>query len=306
MMKFFTAVGVLSAACLQVARPPAAPAFDGARAFDDVRRLVAIGPRVAGTPGAQLARDYIRKELEATGLSVEVQAFTAVTPNGPVQMVNLRALVPAAAGAATAAGGRLICAGHYDTKSFRDFTFVGANDGGSSTAMLLELARALKTRANAVPIELLFLDGEEAVVSWEGTDHTYGSRHYVAAAAKTGTLKDIRALILVDMVGDRDLRLLRESRSTPALTDIIWSAARRLNRGEFAPESTPIEDDHLEFLAAGVPAVDLIDLDYTTRGGDVAWHTAHDTLDNVAASSLQAVGDVLLAALPALEAWRGQ
>ena len=308
-MRYITAVGVLSAACLQAAQPAAPSTFDGGRAFEDLRRLVAIGPRVAGTPGAQQARDYIRKQLEGAGLTVEAQAFEAVTPNGPVQMVNLRALipaVPAAPGAAAAPGGRLIIAGHYDTKLVRDFTFVGANDGGSSAAMLIELGRALKSRAHAAPIELLFLDGEEAVVAWQGNDHTYGSRHYVAAAKNAGTLKDIRALVLVDMVGDRDLRILRESHSTPALTDIIWSAARRLNRREFAPEGTPIEDDHLEFLAAGVPAVDLIDLDYTTRAGAVAWHTADDTLENVAAGSLQAVGDVLLAALPALEVWRAR
>lgn len=300
------AVALLSTACLQAAQPAAPSTFDGRRAFEDLRRLVAIGPRVAGTPGAQQARDYIRKQLEAAGLTVQDQAFEAVTPNGPVTMVNLRAVIPAAPGTASGPGGRLIIAGHYDTKQFRDFTFVGANDGGSSAAMLIELGRALKSRANATSIELLFLDGEEAVVAWQGNDHTYGSRHYVDAAKKAGTLKDIRALVLVDMIGDRDLRILRESNSTPALTDIIWSAARRLNRHEFAPESTPIEDDHLEFLAAGVPAVDLIDLDYTTRAGAVAWHTADDTLENVAAGSLQAVGDVLLAALPALEVWRAR
>jgi Iap family predicted aminopeptidase len=151
-----------------------------------------------------------------------------------------------------------------------------------------------------VPIELLFLDGEESTGQWQGLDHTYGSRHYVDAAGKAGTLGDIRAFVLVDMIGDRNLAIKREANSTPYLTDIIWDAARRLNRPEFVAESTPVEDDHLEFLAAGVPSVDIIDLDYPDATARF-WHTEHDTLDKVAAGSLQAVGDVLLAALPALE-----
>jgi Zn-dependent M28 family amino/carboxypeptidase len=189
-----------------------------------------------------------------------------------------------------------VFAGHYDTKLFREFPFVGANDGGSSAAFLIELARVLKARRNAMPIELLFLDGEEAAVEWQlDNDHTYGSRYYVEAARKDGSLGRIAALVLVDMIGDRDLRIMRESNSTRALTDIIWGAAKRLKRPEFVDQATPIEDDHLEFLKAGVPAVDIIDLDYP------AWHTREDTLDKVAAGSLQAVGDVIMAALPDLE-----
>jgi Zn-dependent M28 family amino/carboxypeptidase len=193
-----------------------------------------------------------------------------------------------------------VIGGHYDTKLFKEFTFVGANDGGSSAAFLIELGRALKGRSNRVPIELLFLDGEEAVGEWQGTDHTYGSRYYVDAARKAGTLRDIRAFILVDMIGDRSLVIKREANSTPALTEAIWSAAKRLDRREFVSEITPIEDDHVEFLAAGVPSVDLIDLEYPDAT-ERFWHTQYDTIENVAASSLQAVGDVLLAALPALE-----
>jgi Peptidase family M28 len=289
---------LLSAACLNAAQSPAAK-FDSNRAYEDIRQLVAIGPRVAGTPGAQAARAYITKQLQASGIKVEEQPFEATTPLGRVKMVNLRATLPAAGGGPSTE--RLVIGGHYDTKLFRDFTFVGANDGGSSAAFLIELGRALKSRTNRVPIELLFLDGEEAVVDWAGTDHTYGSRYYVEAARKDGTVKDIRAFVLVDMIGDRDLVIKREANSTPALTDAIWSAARKLNRREFVNETTPIEDDHLEFLALGVPSVDIIDLEYVTRSGEVAWHSKYDTLENVAAGSLQAVGDVLLAALPALE-----
>ena len=304
------ALALAAFGCLHAAQP-GTPKFDGSRAYEDIRQLVAIGPRVAGTPGAQAAREYIRKQLQAVGVTVEEQPFEVTTPLGRVKMVNLRATLPAApgrgaTGSATQAGARLVIGGHYDTKLFKDFTFVGANDGGSSAAFLIELGRALKSRPNVVPIELLFLDGEEAVVDWQGQDHTYGSRYYVDAARKAGTLQDIKAFILVDMIGDRDLVIKRESNSTPYLTDAIWNAAGRLNRREFVAEASPIEDDHLEFLAAKVPAVDIIDLEYYTRSGEMAWHSPHDTLENVAAGSLQAVGDVLIAALPALEIGPGR
>ncbi len=285
------------------AQPPtsAKRAFQGARALADVRQLVAIGPRVAGTPGAERARAYIRQQLEAAGLSVREQAWDASTPRGPVHMVNLIAVVPglpARDASSRVRVPRIIVAGHYDTKLFTDFTFVGANDGGSSAALLLELARTLEPRTLPADVELLFLDGEEAVGEWQGTDHTYGSRHYVEAARAAGTLDSIAAFVLVDMIGDRDLRIMRDSNSTRWLTDLVWSTAARLGRDEFVPENTAIEDDHLEFLAAGVPSVDIIDLDYPD------WHQPGDTLDKVSAASLQAVGDVVSAVLPAIAARR--
>ncbi len=272
-----------------------APAFDGGRAYEHLRQIVAIGPRPAGSPGAAATRAYITKSLAALGIKTEEQPFEATTPIGRVKMMNLRATIPGTG------QGRIVIAGHYDTKIFHEFPFVGANDGGSSTAFLIELARVLKARANARPMELLFLDGEEATGEWLGTDHTYGSRYYVSAARKDNTLKDIHAMILVDMIGDRDLVLKREGNSTPWLTNAIWAAARRLKRPEFSSETTDIEDDHLEFLAAGVPSVDLIDLEYFTRSGSMAWHTKDDTLENVSARSMQAVGEVLVAALPDIE-----
>ena len=287
MLVAFVTLSVSTSICAQ----PPAPQFDGGRAYQDLRQLVAFGPRPAGSSALQSTREYIRKQLAAAGLTAEEQPFDAQTPLGPVHMVNVRATLPGR----TPGPGRIVIGGHYDTKLFREFPFVGASDGGSSAAFLLELARALKGRENPLPIELLFLDGEEAVVDWSGTDHTYGSRYYVDAARRAGHLKDIRAFILIDMIGDRDLDIRREQYSTPWLTDAIWSAARRLKRPEFLEEATPIEDDHQEFLTAGVPAVDIIDLDYS------AWHRPEDRLERVAAGSLQAVGDVLLAALPDIE-----
>ena len=268
--------------------------FSGTRALADVRKLVAIGPRVAGTPGAAKARDYITEQLKAAGLAVQEQAFDASTPRGSVHMINLLAVIPGIPppeAPSQVPVQRIIVAGHYDTKLFKEFTFVGANDGGSSAALLIELARALKPRTLPMDVELLFLDGEEAVGEWQGSDHTYGSRYYVQAAKKAGTLKTIGALVLVDMIGDKDLRIMKEANSTPWLTESVWGAASRLGRREFVGETTTIEDDHLEFLEAGVPAVDIIDLDYP------AWHRADDTLDKLSAASLQSVGDVVVAAL---------
>lgn len=285
---------VVAAACLGAVQAPHLR-FDGARAYEHLRQVVALGPRPAGSAGAEKTRAYIRQQLGAVGLKPQEQSFVAETPLGSVKMTNLRFTIPGAG------RGRLVIGGHYDTKIFRDFPFVGANDAGSSTAFLIELGRLLKARTNRITIELLFLDGEESTGDWQGNDHTYGSRHYVDAARKDGTLKDIRAFILVDMIGDRDLVIKRESRSTRWLTDTIWGTAKRLKRPEFSEESTPIEDDHLNFLEAGVPAVDLIDLEYHTRRGSVAWHTREDTLENVSARSLEVVGDVLLAALPEIE-----
>lgn len=277
--------------------------FDSARAFEHLKQLVAIGPRPAGSPGAQKTRDYIKAQMKTLGIATSEQAFEANTPVGPVKMVNVIATIP---GPTTGSGqepvsqNRLIIAGHYDTKLFEELEFVGANDAGSSTAFLIELARVLKDRNNALPIELLFLDGEEAIGEWT-TGNTHGSRHYVLqAATDAASLKRIKAMILIDMVADKQLTIKRDENSTPWLNDLIWSAARQLNRPEFVAETTLVEDDHLPFLRAGIPAVDIIDLEYpdaTMR----YWHTAEDTLDKVSAQSMQVVGDVLLAALPAIE-----
>jgi glutaminyl-peptide cyclotransferase len=294
---------LMTAACASAAspQPPApGPAFDGERAFEHLRRVVEIGPRPAGSPGAAKTRAYIIEQLAALGIKAEEQPFAARTPLGPVQMANVRATIPPREGAGTI-GGRILFSGHYDTKLFKEFEFVGANDGGSSTAFLIELARVLKARDNPITIELVFFDGEEAFVEWSPTDSTYGSRYYVEAARRDGTLKDIHAMVLVDMIGDRQLTIKRDTYSTPWLNDIIWSAARRLNRPEFVNDTTMIEDDHLPFIEAGVPAVDIIDLEYPDESMRY-WHTAEDTIDKVSAKSLQVVGDVLLEALKGIEA----
>jgi glutaminyl-peptide cyclotransferase len=281
----------------------APPAFDSNRAWEHLRQLVAIGPRPAGSAAIDQARTYIKGQLAAGGVAVAEQAWDDDTPIGKVHMVNLVATISGSS-PPVARADRIVISGHYDTKLFRDSRFVGANDGGSSAAFLLEMARVLKTRRNALTIELLFLDGEEAFcLNWDecgrpgAPDNTYGSRHYVMAGRRSGTLAGIKANILVDLIADRDLRFKRDLNSTPWLTDIVWAAAKaRKLDAYFVPETTQIEDDHIPFMQAGVPSVDVIDLEYG------AWHTPGDTLDAVSARSLQVVGDALLAALPRIEA----
>jgi Zn-dependent M28 family amino/carboxypeptidase len=269
---------------------PSGGGFDGARAWEHLKAQLAIGPRVSGTAENAKTRQYIISTLASFGIKSTEQSFDGRTPLGPVKMVNVIATLPGQRPE------RIIIGSHFDTKLFKEFRFVGASDGGSSTAALLELARVLKDRPRPFTIELLFLDGEEAVVEWSATDSTYGSRHYVQNARTTSTLSSIKAFILLDMIGDKDLNIRREENSTRWLTDIIWSTARRLGHTrQFMSDITPIEDDHLPFLNAGVAAVDIIDLDYT------AWHTAQDTLENVSQQSIQIVGDVVLAALPEIE-----
>jgi glutaminyl-peptide cyclotransferase len=276
-------------------RKPASAApltFDGGRAYEHLRQLVNFGPRPAGSAAIDRTRGYITEQLRALDVTVTPQPFDAQTPIGRIHMVNLIATIPGARKE------RIALAGHYDTKLFREFRFVGANDGGSSAALLLEMARVLKARRNAFTVELLFLDGEEATLhDWGGTDHTYGSQYYVDNAKKTGALAGLKALVLVDMVGDRSLRIMRETASTRWLTDTIWATAKRLGyTSTFVDEATRIEDDHIPFLEAGVQAVDIIDLDYP------AWHTAGDTLDETSARSLEVVGKVVQNAWPGIEA----
>ncbi|MBI1848159.1 MAG: M28 family peptidase [Candidatus Rokubacteria bacterium] len=283
------AVGPGAAVTAQPATPARASRFDGAVALRHIERLVTIGPRAAGSPASGRARDYIVAELRKAGAQVRVLAFDADTPNGRLKMANVIGVVPGRRPDA------VMIAGHYDTKWFPDFRFVGANDGGSSTALVLELARTLAAAPREFTYWLALLDGEEAFGAWTATDSLYGSRRLAQDLARRRELP--RAVIVADMIGDRDLAIRREAFSTPWLTDAIWASAHALGFDRhFLADATSVEDDHVPFLQAGVPATLLIDFDYPP------WHTAGDTLDKVSAQSLQVVGDVLLGALPAIEA----
>ncbi len=269
------------------------PAFDSRSAWRHLERLVAFGPRPSGSSALAQARSYVIAELKRAGVPVREQAFAAQTPDGPIPMVNVIGELP---------GRRrevILLGGHYDTKYFSSFRFVGANDGGSSTALLLELARNLSAVPREFTYWVVFFDGEEARREWSATDGIYGSRHMVSELGRTGQLGRIRAVVVVDMIGDKALDIRRESASTSWLTDLIWAAARRLGyRAHFLDEALAVEDDHTPFLRAGVPTTLLIDFDYGPY-----WHTPEDTLDKLSPRSLQIVGEVLLDALPTLEAW---
>ena len=281
-------------ACTVVQQAP--PVFDSARAFTHLKAMVDFGPRPSGSDALRQTRAYITRQIAAMGLTVQEQAFTATTPNGPVDMINLIVTLPGRRPE------RILFTGHYDTKLFKDIKFVGASDGASSGAFLIELVQALKDQPREFTYEFVWFDGEEAVAAWNlNTDSTYGSRFYVQQATKAGALSTIKALILVDMIGNKNLKIERDSYSAGWLNGIVWGAAKKLGKRQFADVDTTIEDDHVHFVKAGIPSIDIIDLNKYIEDGH--WHTASDTLANVSAASLGVVGDVLLAALPEIVAY---
>ena len=278
---------------LSIGLVAAGSTFDPRASWNHLEQLVAFGPRPSGSPALARARAYIVGELKKMGVLVREEAFIARTPDGPIRMVNVIGILP------SRARDVILLGGHYDTKYFPAFRFVGANDGGSSAALLLELARSLTRARREFTYWVVFFDGEEARREWSATDGTYGSRHMVAELERTGQLSRIRAAVVVDMIGDKALNIRRELAATPWLTDLIWGSARRLgHRAHFLDDALAVEDDHSPFLRAGIPATLLIDFDYGPY-----WHTSEDTLDKLSPRSLGVVGETLLDALPALEAW---
>ncbi len=272
---------------------PANSEFDGTRAFADLKRLVRFGPRPPGSPALEQTRQFIVGELEVGGVAVSRETFTASTPVGPIPMCNLVAKIPGASSSI------VIISGHYDTKRM-NFPFVGANDGGSSAAFLLEMARVLARRNSRLAYWLVFFDGEGALQRWSATDRLYGSRHFAQELLGQGIFQQIRAVILVDMIADAHLGIHREAHSTPWLTDIVFAQAQRLGYARYFLNSPrTIEDDHLPFLELGVPAVDIIDLDYGPF--NLYWHTRYDTIEKCSPASLAIVARVVLATLAALE-----
>ena len=268
--------------------PESTGGFDGRRAYTHVARLVAIGPRSPGTEGIRKAREYIRSELQGFGCKVETDNFHASTIIGSVAMENILVNIPGES------PNVILLTTHYDTKRMENF--VGANDGGSSTGLMLELARLLCSRKNGLTVWIAFFDGEEAFGEWSATDGTFGSRQMAAKLAASSELKRIKAMMLADLIGDRKLWIKREGNSTRWLTDLVWATAARLGyRSIFVDATVPIEDDHLPFLKRDVPAVDVIDLDAPY------WHTSGDTLDKISPRSLAVVGHVFVESLAELE-----
>src|SRR5437870_2878372 len=258
--------------------------FSGDKALAHVQRLVDLGPRTPQSEAIEKSRAYIKQELNSSGWRVTEQPFTDETPRGRVRFVNLIARL----GTIGKTTDLLLLCSHYDTKVFDTFRFVGANDGGSSTGLLLELARVLAQQPRlADKIELVFFDGEEAVENFSETDGIYGSRHFAAELVHNGSAKSFRGGILFDMVGDRSLDVTLPPNSPSKIAADIFASADALKlRNYFTYFDQDITDDHTPLNAVGVPVVDLIDFHYP------AWHTADDTIDKLSAESLRIVGSV--------------
>lgn len=266
--------------------------FDGERAFADLKLLVNFGPRPSGSQALDRCRTFIISELHSAGLQVSEDAFTASTPIGQIPMTDIVATIPGTSSTV------VIIAGHYDTKRMVT-PFVGANDGGSSAAFLIELARELARRKQHLTYWIVFFDGEEALAHWSETDGLYGSRHFAKRLRETGAENRVMGVIVVDMIGDAHLDIQRETYSTPWLTDLVFTQARRLGYGRyFLKTGWRIEDDQLAFLRLGIPAVDVIDLDYGPF--NLYWHRRSDSLDKCSSVSLAIVGDTVLQTLEAL------
>jgi hypothetical protein len=256
--------------------------FSGDRALAHVQALVDLGPRPPGSDAIIRARAYIEEQLESSGWKVTEQGFTDQTPRGEMKFVNLVARFGGATKPAF-----LLCS-HYDTKIFQGFRFVGANDGGSSTGLLVELARVLAMQPElARKVELVFFDGEEAFEDFSDTDGIYGSRHFARELMNNGSAKSFRGGMLFDMVGDKELDITLPPNSPSAITAGIFAAADALKvRNHFTYFDQNVTDDHTPLNAVGIPVVDLIDFHYPP------WHTAEDTMDKLSPQSLHTVGSV--------------
>jgi glutaminyl-peptide cyclotransferase len=280
-------VGVLMLAGACAASLDAQGHFSGEKALKYTREFVAIGPRWPTSPGHTKAEAYLRAHFVHD--HVEEDSFTADTPIGPVSLRNFIVTFPGRK------PGIIVLGSHYETNyPLRNINFVGANDGGSTTGLLMAIADTLRGRPNdGYSVWLVFFDGEEAFQSWSQSDSTYGSRHLAAKWGRDGTLAKIKAFLLADMIGDKDLDIQRETNSTPWLSDLVKQAAHKFGYDKyFFQTEMPVEDDHLPFVHRGVPSVDVIDLDY---GPNNAYHhTAQDTMDKISAKSLTIDGDVFL------------
>jgi glutaminyl-peptide cyclotransferase len=285
---------LLLAAALSSARAQDLPQFDGKRALDYTRQFVAVGPRWIGSPGHAKAEAFLKTQFRRDQL--EEDTFTTNTPAGPMEMHNFIVRFPGKK------DGVIVLASHYETNyPLRDIHYIGANDGGSTTGLLIEMANYLRGKTlDGYSVWLLFTDGEEAIKSWTDADSVYGSKHLAEKWQADGTLKRIKAFILADMLGDRDLDIQRDLNSTPWLEDLIYQAASGYGwQSYFFENKTSDEDDHLPFVHRGVPCADLIDLDYGYN--NAYWHTAEDTMDKLSAKSLTIAGDTILETIRLLD-----
>jgi glutaminyl-peptide cyclotransferase len=269
--------------------------FDGARAYEYAREFAAIGPRWPTGPGHVKAQEFLRTHFLHD--QREEDSFTADTPIGPVQLCNFIVRFPGTK------PGVIVLGSHYETNyPLRNINFVGANDGAATTGLLMAIADKLRDetahgkKLDGYSVWLVFFDGEEAIQSWSDSDSTYGSRHLAARWGRDGTLSKIKAFLLADMIGDKDLDIQRETNSTQWLVSLVDQAAKKFGYERyFFQRDMAVEDDHLPFVQRGVPSIDIIDLDYGPNNS--YHHTAQDTMDKISAHSLTIDGDVFMEAI---------
>lgn len=269
------------------------PGFSAEQAFRHVEAQVAIGPRPAGSPALRKTAEYLESHLTASGWKVQRQEFEDLTPHGSLAFLNLRARFPLGQDPHRLweRPVRVLVGSHYDTKFFRDAHFVGANDGGSSTGILLEMARVLAGRPElARLLELVFFDGEEAIEEFSATDGLYGSRHYARTVIRRLSAKARpEAVVILDLLGEKSLNVRIPSDTPAPLRQALFSAAGELGFSSyFGVHPSRITDDHVPFQNEGIPAIDIIDLDYA------AWHTSRDTLAQISPESLDIAGKTAL------------
>jgi len=283
---------------LPVALPAQAPAkVSGEAVLNVTRQYLAAAPkRFIGSPGHRGAEDFIKAHFtaEAAKGNFEIDSFSASTPAGLLPMQNLIVKYPGKK------DGIIVLASHYETNyPLRDINFVGANDGAATTALLIELGAFLRAHPpEGYSVWLVFFDGEEAIQSWTESDSLYGSRHLAAKWSGNGTLGRIKAFLLADMIGDKDLNIDHDQNSTPALSKLLITAAKDTGHSAYIYKNeTAVEDDHLPFVKRGVPSLDIIDIDYGPHvmgALDGYHHTAQDTIDKLSAHSLGISADLFL------------
>ncbi len=267
------------------------PEFDGRKAYAEVEALVQFSPRDAGTSSGWKAAKHIFQRLESFGVEADLDEFVDRTPKGEKTMINVIGMVP---------GKKkewIILGSHFDTMPGIE-NFQGANDSGSSTGVLLEMARMFGESKQVPEIGILFafFDGEEGIAGYIPGDGLHGSRHMAKQLLETGDHKKIRAMILLDMVGDKDLKFTIPYNSSQELVKETLNAAHQLGyRDRFTLTRSIITDDHVPFLEIGIPAIDLIDFKFGSEPGlNDHWHTEADHLQNISAESLEITGQITL------------
>jgi glutaminyl-peptide cyclotransferase len=291
---------LLLLALLLLPRPTSAQAapVSGQAIYNLTAQLLAAAPqRYNGSPGHLAAENFIKAHFkpEAAKGDLITDEFTANTPAGAQTMRNYIVRYPGKR------EGIIVLASHYETNyPLRDINFVGANDGACTTALLIEIGAYLRAHPpQGYSVWLVFDDGEEAVQQWGPSDSLYGTRHLAAKWFAEGTLSRIKAFLVADMIGDKDLTILEEDQSTGWLRALLKQAAANTHHSAnvFQSEGSE-EDDHVPFLKRGVPSLDIIDVAYgpfSQQTGDYSYHhTAQDTLDKISPKSLQTSADLFL------------